>query len=147
MTRIVSAAFAAVVSNGAPSVTAAEKARSCQAKVVSSSSSSSGPRRSAAGSADATVPFCVITSRPSCASTKLRSQSWPASPMTCTSALKSPSRVKADSNQPVRPVAKPSRAARARSAGVPATGSASAPVTDGSPAPAAAPISRRQSIA
>ena len=92
MTRIVSVAFAAVVSKRGAVRHGGGEGAQLPGEGGVALQSSSGPRRSAADSADATVPFCVITRRPSCASTKLFSQSWPASPMTCTSALKSPSR-------------------------------------------------------
>jgi hypothetical protein len=142
-------AFAAVVGNGSPSSTPAANARSCHANVVSPAvsprfpvSGSSPPRSSLA-----TDPPRVTISRPSCARMKFRSRSVPSDPMTCTSARNSPSLVKADSNQPVRPEANATEAAVARSVTRSGIGSATAARTDGSPAPTAEPTSRRQSIA
>lgn len=138
MTRMVAVAFSAVVSKGAPSRTAAAKARSCQPNVVSA-----GPAESGA-SAEAAAPFGTMDRRPSCARMKFRSQIVPSSPVTYTSARNSPARMNDDSNHPVTPPANPSRAAIARSTAScgAGSGSASAPATDGSPA-----ISRRQSTA
>jgi hypothetical protein len=143
-------ALAAVVGNGWPSSAAAPNARSCQANVVSAAGftrpvPASG--RSAPRSSLTTDPPRVTISRPSCALTKFRSHSVPSDPMTCTSARNSPSLVNADSNQPVRPEANATRAAVARSVTRSGIGSASAAGTDASPAPAAEPTSRRQSIA
>lgn len=160
--RMVVTALSAVVGNGEPSSTAAANARSCHANVVSPASSYR--RRSAALSSDTTAPFLVTTSRPSCAWMKFRSHRCPSEPITCRSARNSPSRVNAESNQPVIPFEKASRAAMARSTSPSGSGSASAPVTvgTGSPAglppgsaaasaatsaPAAEATSRRQSIA
>ena len=111
-------AFAAVVGNGSPSSAAAANARSCHANVVSAAGftrpvPASG--RSAPRSSLTTDPPRLTTSRPSCARTKFCSHSVPSDPMTCTSARNSPSRVKADSNQPVSPEANLTRAAVARS--------------------------------
>jgi hypothetical protein len=111
-------AFAAVVGNGSPSSTAAANARSCHANVVSAAGlvrpvPASG--RSAPTSSLTTESPRLTISRPSCAFTKFRSHSVPSDPMTCTSARNSPSRVKADSNQAVRPEANLIRAAVARS--------------------------------
>jgi hypothetical protein len=108
-------AFAAVVGNGSPPSTAPANARSCQANVVSAAASPPASGRSAARSLLTTVPPRVTISRPSCAATKFRSHNVPSDPMTCRSARNSPSRVKADSNQPVRPEANATRAAVARS--------------------------------
>jgi hypothetical protein len=143
-------AFAAVVGNGSPSSTAAANARSCHANVVPAAGftrpvPASG--RSAPRSSLTTDPPRLTISRPSCARTKFCSHSVPSDPMTCTSARNSPSPVKADSNQPVRPEANLTRAAVARSVTRSGIGSESAAGTDGSPAPAAEPTSRRQSIA
>jgi hypothetical protein len=77
---------------------------------------------------------------------KSRTHTVPCSQLTWTSARNSPSRVNADSNQPVAPPGKASRTAIARSATAPEDGpygSANAAVTEGSPGPS----SRRQSIA
>jgi hypothetical protein len=143
-------AFAAVVGNGSPSRTAAANARNCHANVVSAAGftppvPASG--RSAPCSSLTTDPPRVTISRPSCARTKFRSHSVPSDPMTCTSARNSPSLVNADSNQPVRPEENAIRAAVALSVTRSGIGSASAAGIDGSPAPAADPTSRRQSIA
>ena len=143
-------ALAAVVGNGSPSSTAAANARSCHANVVSAAGltrpvPASG--RSAPRSSLTTDPPRVTISRPSCARMKFCSRSVPSDPMTCTSARNSPSLVKADSNQPVRPEANATRAAVARSVTRSGIGSATAARTDGSPAPTAEPTSRRQSIA
>jgi hypothetical protein len=142
-------AFAAVVGNGAPSSVAAANARSCHANVVSPAVSPRFPvsGRSPPRSSLTTDPPRITISRPSCARMKFRSRSVPSDPMTCTSARNSPSLVKADSNQAVRPAANATRAAIARSVTRSGIGSATAAGTDGSPAPTAAPTSRRQSIA
>jgi len=143
-------ALAAVVGNGSPSSAAAANARSCHANVVPAAGltrpvPASG--RSAPRSSLTTDPPRVTISRPSCARMKFCSRSVPSEPMTCTSARNSPSLVKADSNQLVRPEANATRAAVARSVTRSGIGSAAAAGTDGSPAPAAEPTSRRQSIA
>ena len=159
MSRMVVTAFAAVVGNGSPLRTAPANARSCHANVVLAAASrppAAASGRSAACSSLTTDPPRVTISRPSCAATKFRSHKVPWEPMTCRSARNSPSRVKSDSNQPVRaeapgppevPGPNATRAAVARSVTRSGSGSATAPVTDGSPAPAAEPTSRRQSIA
>jgi hypothetical protein len=111
-------AFAAVVGNGSPSSTAAANARSCHANVVSAAGSTRpvpASGRSAPTSSLTTEPPRLTISRPSCARTKLRIHSVPSDPTTCRSAMNSPSLVKADSNQPVRPEANATRAAVARS--------------------------------
>jgi hypothetical protein len=148
--RMVVTALAAVVGNGSPSSAAAANARSCHANVVSAEGFTQpvpAAARSAPRSSLTADPPRVTISRPSCARTKFRSHSVPSDPMTWTSARNSPSLVKADSNQPVRPEANATRPASARSVTRSGIGSASAAGTDGSPAPAAEPTSRRQSIA
>jgi len=143
-------ALAAVVGNGSPSSAAAAKARSCHANVVPAAGLSRpvpASGRSAPRSSLTTDPPRVTTSRPSCARMKFCSRSVPSEPMTCTSARNSPSLVKADSNQLVRPEANATRAAVTRSVTRSGIGSATAAGTDGSPAPTAEPTSRRQSIA
>jgi hypothetical protein len=98
------------------------------------------PRSSAS-----TDPFLTATRWPQCARMKSCTHTVPYSQLTWTSARNSPSRVKADSNQPVAPPGKASRTAIARSATASEedNGSANAAVTEGSPGPS----SRRQSIA
>jgi hypothetical protein len=103
------------------------------------------PRSSAS-----TDPFLTATRWPKCARMKSCTHTVPCSQLTWTSARNSPSRVNADSNQPVAPPGKASRTAIARSATAPEedspdkdNGSATAAVTEGSPGPS----SRRQSIA
>jgi hypothetical protein len=143
-------ALAAVVGNGSPSSAAAANARSCHANVVSAAGlipPVPAPGRSAPRSSLTTDPPRDTISRPSCARMKFCSRSVPSDPMTCTSARNSPSLVKADSNQLVRPEENATRAAVARSVTRSGIGSATAAGTDGSPAPAAEPTSRRQSIA
>ena len=99
------------------------------------------------------VDRLIATSRPRCGKMKLSRCTSPSRQITCRSARNSPSRVKVDSNQPVAPPGNASRTASERSATAPpassATGSASAPVTDGRliTCPSPAPSSRRQSIA
>ena len=149
-------AFAAVVGNGSPLSTAPANARSWYPNVVAATGSrppAPPSGRSAGRSSLTTDPPRLTISRPTCAFTKFRSHKVPSDPMTCMSATNSPSRVKADSNQPVKaeapepPEPNAMRAAIARSVTRSGSGSASAPVTEGSSAPAAEPTSRRQSIA
>jgi len=143
-------ALAAVVGNGSPSSTAAANARSCHVNVVPAAGLTRPvpvSARSAPLSSLTRDPPRVTISCPSCARMKFCSRSVPSDPMTCTSARNCPSLVKADSNQLVRPEANATRAAVARSVTRSGIGSATAAVTDGSPAPTAEPTSRRQSIA
>jgi len=149
-------AFAAVVGNGSPLPAAPANARSWYPNVVAAAGSrppAPASGRSAGRSSLTTDPPRRTISRPECAFTKFRSHKVPSDPMTCRSATNSPSRVKADSNQPVSaeppepPEPNVTRAAIARSVTRSGSGSASAPVTIGSSAPAAEPTSRRQSIA